>query len=115
MTRQKLTSIGWQFGTFIAGILITWFFLAIPTPRQFGLAFRYDFIPIIGPLALIIFLLFQLPERSSRILLFGVISAILVLPIAGLWASGQSEQYLMGGIIPFSDARSYFTDSRRLS
>jgi hypothetical protein len=115
MTKQKLTSLGWQIGTFIAGVAITWIFLTIPTPRQFGLAFRYDFIQIIIPVALIIFLLFQLPENISRLLLFGAISALLVWPIAGLWASGQSEQYLLGGIIPFSDARSIFTDSRRLA
>ncbi len=115
MSKQRLIDAGWQVGTFLAGILITWLFLAIPTPRQFGLSFRYDFLPVIVPLALLVFLIFQLPSRVSRLLLFGVISAILVLPIAGLWFSGQSEQYLLGGIIPFSDARSYFTDSRRLA
>ncbi len=115
MSKQKLTSIIWQLGTFIAGVAITWIFLSIPTPRQFGLAFRYDFIPIVGSIALLAFVIFQLPDRLSRFLLFGVISTILVLPIAGLWASGQSEQYILGGIVPFSDARSCFTDSRRLS
>jgi hypothetical protein len=115
MTRQNLTSLGWQLVTFLAGVAITWIFLSIPTPRQFGLAFRYDFLPVIAPLALLIFLILQLPDRLSRFFLFGLVSAIMVLPVAGLWASGQSEQYLLGGIIPFSDARSYFTDSRRLA
>jgi hypothetical protein len=115
MTKQKLTSIGWQLGTFVAGAVITWIFLSFPTPRQFGLAFRYDFLQIIGPIALLAFLVFQLPDGLSRFFLFGVIATILVLPVAGLWTSGQSEQYVLGGIIPFSDARSYFTDSRRLS
>jgi len=115
MSKQKLFDAAWQVGTFFAGVLITWLFLVIPTPRQFGLAFRYDFLPVIAPLVLLVFLVFQLSARVSRLLLFGVISAILVLPISGLWFSGQSEQYLLGGIIPFSDARSYFTDSRRLA
>lgn len=115
MSKQKLIGAGWQLGIFFAGVLITWLFLTIPTPRQFGLAFRYDFLPVIVPLALLVFLIFQLPSRVSRILLFGMISAVLVLPIAGLWFSGQSEQYLLGGIIPFSDARSYFTDARHLA
>jgi hypothetical protein len=115
MKKENYQNFVWQFAAYIAGLFITCIFLSFPTPRQFGLAFRYDFLQIMGPLALVVFLLFKLPEKISRALLLGVISAILVLPIAGLWASGQSEQYLLGGIIPFSDARFYFTDSHRLS
>jgi hypothetical protein len=115
MKRETLIHTGWQAAAFLAGLLITCLFLSVQTPRQFGLAFRYDFLQIMGPLALVTFLVFKLPGRLSRFLLLGVIAAILVLPIAGLWASGQSEQYLLGGIIPFSDARFYFTDSHRLS
>lgn len=114
MKKDHYISIAWQSAAFVSGLLITWAFLAIPTPRQFGLAFRYDFLQIMVPLALVALLIFKLPENISRFLLLGVISAILVLPIAGLWASGQSEQYVLGGIIPFSDARFYFTDSHRL-
>lgn len=114
MTKENIQKYGWPSAAFITGLLITSLFLTVPTPRQFGLAFRYDFLQIMGPLALVVFLLFKLPDRVSRFLLLGVISAILVLPVAGLWASGQSEQYLLGGIIPFSDARFYFTDSHRL-
>jgi len=114
MTRLKINEPGWQLGALLCGIAVTAIFLCIPTPRQFGLSLRYDFLPVILPLSLLIFLLFQLPDRLSRLVLFTCISAILTLPIAGLWFSGQSEQYLLGGIIPFSDARSYFTDARRL-
>ncbi len=114
MNKERLINLIWQTAAFLSGLLITWVFLTFPTPRQFGLAFRYDFLQILGPLGLLVFLLFKLPRELSRFLLYGVISAILVLPIAGLWASGQSEQYVLGGIIPFSDARFYFTDSHRL-
>jgi hypothetical protein len=114
MTKETFQKYGLPSAAFIVGLLITCLFLTVPTPRQFGLAFRYDFLQIMGPLALVVFLLFKLPDKISRFLLLGIISAILVLPVAGLWASGQSEQYLLGGIIPFSDARFYFTDSHRL-
>ncbi|HEX7557136.1 MAG TPA: hypothetical protein VF338_10965, partial [Leptolinea sp.] len=115
MFKKNLAAIGWQTGIFAAGIIIAWLFLIIPTPRQFGLAFRYDFIQIVAFIGLIVFLILQLPDKLSRLLLFAFLAAIFVWPIAGLWSSGQSEQYLLGGIIPFSDARSYFTDSSRLS
>ncbi|NMB57656.1 MAG: hypothetical protein GYA12_00670 [Chloroflexi bacterium] len=114
MKKDQYINFAWQAAAFIMGLLITWAFLNNPTPRQFGLAFRYDFLQIMAPLAVIVFLVLKLPYNISRFLLLGIISAILVLPIAGLWASGQSEQYILGGIIPFSDARFYFTDSHRL-
>jgi hypothetical protein len=114
MTRKIIASFGWQIVFGAAGIAILAFFLLIPTPRQFGLAFRYDFLPILGSIGLILILIFLIPGRLSRFLLFLLVSTIFVVPVAGLWASGQSEQYLLGGIVPFSDARGYFMDARRL-
>jgi hypothetical protein len=114
MTRKIIASFGWQIVFGAAGTAILAFFLLVPTPRQFGLAFRYDFLPILGSVGLILILIFLIPGRLSRFLLFLLVSTIFVVPVAGLWASGQSEQYLLGGIVPFSDARGYFMDARRL-
>ncbi len=36
------------------------------------------------------------------------------LPLSGLWNSGQSEQYLLGGLLPSSDGLTYYMDARSL-
>jgi hypothetical protein len=114
LKRKNIILIGWQMCIALAGISILAFFLLIPTPRQFGLSLRYDFLIILAAIGLVVFLVLKLSGKISDLLLFIFTSFIFVLPISGLWFSGQSEQYVLGGIIPFSDARNYFMDSRRL-
>lgn len=86
MTRQKLTFPGWQLITLLTGAAITWIFLTIPIPRQFGLTFRRDFLPVVALLALPGFILLQLPDKISRLFLFGLTSAILAIGLAYLCA-----------------------------
>jgi hypothetical protein len=40
--------------------------------------------------------------------------ALFALPLAGLWASGQSQSVSISGLIPLTDAASYYNDSLRI-
>ncbi|MHC1784612.1 MAG: hypothetical protein AB9891_17970 [Anaerolineaceae bacterium] len=98
----------------ICSLIVLTLLLGVPISRQIGLTVRYDFfIPII------LFLVFFFPaflqaNKYIKAASFVILLVIFVLPLSGLWSSGQSEQYLLGGIIPFSDARGYFADTRSL-
>ncbi len=85
-----------------------------PSPADPGLAFRYDFTSIAVSIFVLYVLISLFRGYFQDTLLFLFIAFLFVIPVIGLWASGQSEQYLIGGIIPFSDARFYYMDSRRL-
>jgi hypothetical protein len=98
----------------ILGAAIIYLLLANPISFKLGLAFRYDFSSIVLLITLILVICFQIPGVFSKILLISFTAAIFTIPVTGLWNSGQSEQYILGGIIPFSDARYYYMDSRRL-
>jgi hypothetical protein len=98
--------------TFGVGIILLLLF--IPTPSRLGGTFRSDFTSV----ALAIFLSYLIISLFSgtlrNTLLFGLAAFLFAVPVAGLRSSGQSEQYIIGGIIPFSDARFYYMDARRL-
>jgi hypothetical protein len=112
----------WEIENSIKHILGEWFIVAIsifavlyiPLNFHIGLAFRYDFTTVIFLLLLASIAINQLPVRSTNYVMLLLIAMLFALPISGLWNSGQSEQYILGGIIPFSDARYYFMDARRL-
>lgn len=96
------------------GIVVILLLLTVPYAARFGITFRSNF----STLAIVIFLgylvISLLPGQLKTILILAFTAAIFTLPVTGLWGSGQSEQYIIGGIIPFSDARFYYMDARRL-
>ena len=105
-----------KFSIFIAicGIFVFGILLSFPIPRQVGLTFRYDLtIPLILFLA-VFFPIFYQEGKYWKLASFIIISVFFALPISGLWSSGQSEQYILSGIIPFSDSRYYYADVRNL-
>ena len=74
-----------------------------PIPRQIGLFFRntlYVF-PILFLIALIFF---RSGNRMIRTILAGALFAAVLLPYSGLINSGISDQYALGGVVPWSDA-----------
>jgi hypothetical protein len=105
-----------KFSLFIAicGLFAFGILLSFPIQRQVGLTFRYDFtIPLILFLA-IFFPIFYQDGKYWKLASFMLVCVFFALPISGLWSSGQSEQYILSGIIPFSDSRYYYADVRNL-
>jgi hypothetical protein len=98
--------------TFGVGIILLLLF--IPTPSRLGGTFRSDFTSVALAIFLSYLIISLLPGALRNTLLFGLAAFLFAVPVAGLWSSGQSEQYIIGGIIPFSDARFYYMDARRL-
>ena len=90
-------------------LLLSW-----KIPRQIGLAFRYGFTTTVIPMALILFLGYMLPGWWGRAIALGLTLICFALPLSGLWASGESEQYLLGGLLPYSDAGVYYLASMKL-
>lgn len=88
--------------------------LSLPAVAALGKAFRSDFSTVAAAIFLLYLIISLAPEKARNILIFAFIAFLFAIPVSGLWGSGQSEQYLIGGILPFSDARFYYMDARRL-
>lgn len=87
----------------IACACICYVILFCPIPRQIGLTFRNTL--YVFPLILILSLTYCLSNRILvKGLLFCLLFAFVLLPYSGLINSGLSDQYALGGVIPWSDA-----------
>lgn len=87
--------------------------LLLPTPAWLGLFFRYDLIFAIPLLLALFFIALRLPHEWGRAAALGMTLLAFALPLAGAWASGVSELNLLGGLIPWKDAVTYYMDANR--
>ena len=87
--------------------------LSLPLPRQIGLNVRYSFLVILPLMMIGGYLFYRLPGFIGRTLALTFTLLVFALAMSGLWTSGQTEQYIIGGIFPYSDAGSYYFDALR--
>lgn len=104
--------------TAFLGLAVTFLFTAyshMPVEiRSLAVAVRYSFASTSVVLLVILYLSLRLPGRWSTPVVFSVTGAVFGLALAGLWASGQSEPYVVSGLIPYNDAATYYNDANRL-
>lgn len=82
--------------------------------RSLGAAVRYSFVTTSIGILVVFYLILRLPEKWRVLLAFAAGGAIFGLALTGLWASGQSEPYVVSGLIPYNDAATYYNDANRL-
>ena len=84
-------------------ICSVYFFIFCPVPRQIGLTFRNTLYVL--PLIFLAALSYSLiGNRIIHVLITGILFSFVLLPYSGLINSGASDQYALGGVIPWSDA-----------
>lgn len=88
--------------------------LCLPIPAAIGLFVRYNLVLLTLIALPLLFFTFRIKSvwgtfaaLTATLLLFG-------LPLSGLWRSGASEPFIIGGLLPFSDAASYYSDALRV-
>ena len=62
----------------------------------------------------LLYVTFRLPGWIGRLLALTLTLSLFALPLAGLWASGQTQTTVINGLIPLYDAYDYYTDALRL-
>jgi hypothetical protein len=113
-TRHLNTKI-WR--TLLAGLLalaVYFFTLWLPIPSGIGLFVRYNLV-LLTLLALpILFIVFRKKGFWGTFAALTVTLLLFGLPLSGLWRSGASEPFIIAGLLPFSDAASYYSDAQRV-
>ncbi len=69
---------------------------------------RYSFVSTSIGILLVFYLILRLPDGWRSPAAFVAGGAVFGLALAGLWASGQSEPYVVSGLIPYNDAATYY-------
>ncbi|HEX7555389.1 MAG TPA: hypothetical protein VF338_02105, partial [Leptolinea sp.] len=82
--------------------------------RTIATAVRYSFVSTSLIILLAFYLILRLPGQWRMLAAFAAGGALFGLALAGLWASGQSEPYVMSGLIPYNDSATYYIDANRL-
>ena len=94
--------------------LVFLFIYLVPLPRQVGLSMRYD-LTIVAALVFPLGALCLHPKGLYGDLLTALLIALLfALPLSGLWSSGQSETFILFGILPLNDAQDYHQSALRI-
>jgi hypothetical protein len=82
--------------------------------RPISMALRTGFGLVIPATILIIYLAFRIQNRTGDLIGMAATLSLFAMPLAGLWASGQSQSTILSGLLPLFDADSYYIDALRL-
>jgi hypothetical protein len=88
--------------------------LTVPSPRWLGESARYDCGFFGVAIALLFFVTFRCPGRIGRALSLSALMMTFALPLARLWHTGASDSFIIGGLLPFSDATVHYSDARNI-
>ncbi len=82
--------------------------------RPAAVAAAFSFTLILPVVALGSYLVFRIPGEWGRGASLTWVSALLALTLAGLWASCQSNDQVLSGLLPHNDSTAYYTDALKL-
>jgi len=111
--KEIISSIGRTILTIVVLIFVGLFFACYPLPRQIGLSFRYDLASISIIILLGSFVLLLVNGFIGGLAFTAFFLILTMLPLSGLWASGQTEPYILFGLLPYSDAQYYYLGAQR--
>jgi hypothetical protein len=86
----------------------------INMPDSVGLMFIREFSPVIIAMLLLLWMAYRLPGQIGFLMSFGGTLLLFALPLAAIWDGGFSSMFAIGGLLPWSDASSYYGDALRL-
>ena len=83
--------------------------VAVPI-RPISIALRYSFALVFPVVAVLVYLSFRIPGYWGRLISLTLAMALFGLATAGFWASVQSEDQALSGLLPWNDSTSYYVD-----
>jgi hypothetical protein len=115
--QKARTDAAWQLFCILVSIVIFSLVLANRSPnflRPLSMSLRTGFGLVIPVTTLAIFFTFRIPGRIGEFIAMTVTLGLFAMPLAGLWAAGETQTTVLNGIIPMADAADYYMDALRL-
>jgi len=114
---QRIKPYLWQLIFLVLSAALFSLLMANRSPnllRPISMALRTGFGLVIPITGLILYFIFRIPNRAGDLSGMTATLALFAMPLAGLWASGQSQSTILSGLIPLYDAELYYVDALRL-
>lgn len=117
LPKSSISSTIWHVTSIAVAVSVFSLILINRSPnllRPLSLSLRTGFGLVIPAAALLVYIAFRVPGRFGWTLALTATMALFAFPLAGLWASGQTQSTVISGLIPLYDAGSYYDDAVRL-
>jgi hypothetical protein len=116
---HKIKPLLWQIFILTVSAALFSLILANRSPnllRPISMSLRTGFGLVIPFTALVMYLAFRTrsANRLGELVSMAATLSLFAMPLAGLWASGQSQSTVLSGLLPLFDADSYYMDALRL-
>jgi hypothetical protein len=111
---RKINPTLWQILCLAVSILFFGVILLNRSPiflRPLSMALRTGFGLVIPAAIVFVYFAFRIRGRLGELAGVTITLSLFAMPLAGLWASGQTQTTVLSGLIPLYDAESYYLDA----
>jgi len=101
-------------GAWLVPVTLFWLVLAFKIPYAFTQYFhRYDLVIFLS-IVVLYYLSFRLRGNQSILAVLSLTMLLFALTLSYLWTSGFSDNFLIGGLLPYKDAKNYYLGANLL-
>ncbi len=114
---KNIHPVLWHLICFAISVIVFGLILLNRSPnflRPLSMSLRTGFGLVIPAATLFVYLAFRVPGRIGELTAMATVLSLFAAPLAGLWASGQTQSTVLSGLIPLYDASAYYIDALRL-
>src|SRR5258706_12859584 len=105
---RQAVKIDWIGAVPVLFSLLFWVVLALKIPASFSQYFHLYSPGLFLVVLALYYLSFRLPNKVQILVCFGMTMVLFALPLSYMWTSGFSDNGLIGGLLPYKDARNYY-------
>ena len=101
-------------GTFLLPIILFWLILNFEIPYSLTRTFQEYSLGMFLIVLVFYYLAFRLSDPYRVLAGLGVTMLLFALTLSYKWTSGYSDNFVMGGLLPYKDAKNYYVGSHLL-
>jgi len=95
-------------GSFLFPLVLYWVILLLKIPSSFSQYFHNYSLGLFLIVLISYYLSFRLPGYYETLACLGLIMALLALSLSYLWTSGFSDNFIIGGLLPYKDGKNFY-------
>lgn len=93
---------------FLLSLFLFWLILLLSLPYSFTQYFHTYSLGLFLIVVILYCISFSLPEKVGGAVALGLTMALLALSLSYMWTSGFSDNFVIGGLLPYKDGKNYF-------